>query len=165
MDSILDKFSIRARHVIFGTRVKAGRRGAESMDVGDLLSAIVLEDQDMTRELMGHEGDEQIGRMQGWEPHTPFFSKSSASDLLAGLETLLPRSSPIPDSRDMTMTADLRRVFQSAESGVEELHHKQVEPLPLLAAALVLPSRPEVDLLRRGGISEENVRAKLKELY
>ena len=63
------------------------------------------------------------------------------------------------------MTPDLRRIFQSAESGLEELHHKQVDPLHLLAAALELPSRPEVDLLTRAGISEENVRARLKELY
>ena len=50
---MLENFSIRARHVIFGTRTKAGRRGAEALDVGDLLFAIVLEDQDMTRELIG----------------------------------------------------------------------------------------------------------------
>ncbi len=163
---MLDNLSIRAKHVIFGTRVKAGRRGAEFMDVGDLLSAVVLEDQEMVRELTGHEGG-AVARMQGWQPHTPFFSKSSAADLLAGLETLLPRSSssPIPDSRDLTMTADLQHVFQSAEGGLEEFHHKQVEPLHLLAAVLDLPSRPEVDLLRRAGISQENVRAKLKELY
>jgi ATP-dependent Clp protease ATP-binding subunit ClpA len=162
---MFENFSVRAKSVIFGTRIKAGRRGAEFIDVGDLLFAIVLEDQDMTRELTGHEGDGQIGRMQGWEPHTPFFSKSSASDLLAGLETLLPRSSPIPNSRDMPISAELRRVFESAEGGLRELHHKQVEPLHLLAAALELPSRPEVDLLRRAGINEEDVRAKLKELY
>ena len=161
---MFDNFSIRARHVIFGTRVKAGRRGAEAMDVADLVSAIVLEDQEMIRELTGHEGDGEIGRMVGWEPHTPLFSKSSASDLLAALEPMLSRSDPIPDSTDMTITADLSRIFKSAESEREEFHHKQVEPLHLLAAALELPSRPEVDLLRRAGINEENVRAKLKEL-
>jgi len=162
---MFDNFSLRANRVIFGTRVKAGRRGAEALDVGDLMSAIILEDQEMIRELAGYEGDAEMGHPIGLQPHTPFFSKSSASDLLAALETLLPRSSPIPDSRDMTMTPDLRRIFQSAESGLEELHHKQVDPLHLLAAALELPSRPEVDLLTRAGISEENVRAKLKELY
>ena len=160
---MFDNFSLRAKHVIFGTRVKAGRRGAEAMDVGDLLSAIILEDQEMIRELMGHEGDGEVGRMSGWQPHRPFFSKSSASDLLAGLEPMLPRSNPMPDSIDMTITADLGRIFKSAE-GEAESQQKQVEPLHLLSAVLELRSRPEVDLLRRAGIDEEIVRARLKEL-
>lgn len=161
---MLDNFSLRAKQVIFGTRVKAGRRGAEALDVGDLISAIILEDQEMTKELFGHEGDGEIGRPAGWEAHTPFFPKSSAFDLLAGLEAILSHSNPIPDSRDMTLSADLQRVFGTAEAVRAELHHKEVEPLHLLAAVLELPSRPEVDLFTRAGISEENVRAKLKEL-
>ena len=164
MELMLDNYSPRSKEVIFGTRLKVGRRGADAMDVGDLLSAIMLEDQNMTRELFGYEGEGPIGRVVGLEPHTPFFSASSASDLLANLEALLSRSNPIPDSTDMTITADLRRIFQSAESRRQEFHHKQVEPLHLLGAILELPSRPEVDLLRRAGITEESVRAKLKEL-
>jgi ATP-dependent Clp protease ATP-binding subunit ClpA len=113
---------------------------------------------------MCYGGDDQIGRVAGLEPHTPFFSASSASNLLASLEPLLLRTNPIPDSTDMTITADLRRIFQSAESHQQEFHHKQVEPLHLLLAVLELPSRPEVDLLRRVGITEESVRVKLKEL-
>jgi hypothetical protein len=160
---MLDNFSLRAKRVLFGTRVKAGRRGAEALDVGDLISSIILEDQEMIRELTGHDGDEEIGRPAGLEPHTPFFSKSSASDLLAALEPMLSRSNPIPDSTDMTITADLAGIFKSAEGKREEFRHKQVEPLHLLSAVLELPSRSEVDLLRRAGISEENVRARLKE--
>jgi hypothetical protein len=161
---MFDNWSMRAKEVIFGTRIRAGRRGAEAMDVGDLLSAITLQDQNRIRELMCYEGDDQIGRVAGLEPHTPFFSASSASNLLASLEPLLLRTNPIPDSTDMTITAGLRRIFQSAESHQQEFHHKQVEPLHLLLAVLELPSRPEVDLLRRVGITEESVRVKLKEL-
>lgn len=161
---MLDNYSLRAKEIIFGTRLRAGRRGADAMDVGDLLSAIMLEDQNMTRELFCHEGEGQIGRVAGLESHTPFFSASSASDLLASLEALHSRSNPIPDSTDMTITADLRRIFQSAESHQQEFHHKQVEPLHLLVAVLELSSRPEVDVLKRAGITGESVRAKLKEL-
>lgn len=160
---MLDNYSLRAKQVIFGTRLKAGRRGADALDVGDLLSAITLEDQNMTRELMCHDGDVRIGRVAGLEPHTPFFAASLASNLLVGLESLLLRATPIPDSTDMTITADLRRIFQSAEIHQQEFHHKQVEPLHLLLAVLELASRPEVDLLRRAGITEESVRVKLKE--
>ena len=162
-EHMFENYSHRAKYVIFGTRKKAGRRGADAMDVGDLLSAIMLEDQNMTRELLCHDGKGQIGRVVGLEPHTPFFSASSASDLLANLDALLSRSNPIPDSTDMTITADLRRIFQSAESHQQEFHHNQVEPLHLLLAVLELPSCPEVDLLRRAGITEESVRVKLKE--
>lgn len=161
---MLDNFSLRSKRVIFGTRVKAGRRGAEALDVGDLIFAIILEDQEMIRELTGHEGNEEIGHPAGLKPHTPFLSKSSASNLLAALEPMLSRKNPIPDSVDMTITANLGRIFESAEGKREEFHHKQVEPLHLLAAVLELPSRQEADLLRRAGIDEENVRAKLKEL-
>jgi ClpA/ClpB-like protein len=63
------------------------------------------------------------------------------------------------------MTKCGAKIRRTRTRGLEEFHHKQVEPLHLLAAALELPSRPEVDLLKRAGINEEDVRAKLKEFY
>lgn len=53
---MLDNFSLWAKRVIFGTRVKAGRRGAEALDLGDLISSIILEDQEMIRELLATKG-------------------------------------------------------------------------------------------------------------
>jgi len=63
----------------------------------------------------------------------------------------------------MTITADLAGIFKSAEGKREEFHHNQVEQLHLLFAVLELPSRSEVDLLRRARINEEKLRARLKE--
>jgi ATP-dependent Clp protease ATP-binding subunit ClpA len=65
----------------------------------------------------------------------------------------------------MPATADLNRVFQSAEGQREKSDHKRIEPSHLLAAVLEGTSRPELDLLRSAGITEESVRAKLEELY
>jgi ATP-dependent Clp protease ATP-binding subunit ClpA len=158
---MFDNFSMRAKQVVFVTLLKARRRGADALDVGDLISAIIVEDQDMIGKLMGDEG--QMGRVVGLESHARFFSASSASELLASLEGVLSRSNPIPDSTDLPVAADLERVFKSAEGQGQEFHHKQIEPLHLLAAVLERKSRPEVDLLKNAGITEENVRAKLKE--
>ncbi|HEX5243488.1 MAG TPA: Clp protease N-terminal domain-containing protein, partial [Tepidisphaeraceae bacterium] len=137
-------------------------RGADVLDVGDLVSAIIVEDQDMLGALV-HEGA-QIGQVMGLEPHTPFFSQPLAANLLASVEKLLPRSNPIPDSADMTITADFGNILEAAEEQRQRSHHQQVEPLHLLAALLELPLRPEIDVLKDAGITEELVQAKLKEI-
>jgi ATP-dependent Clp protease ATP-binding subunit ClpA len=159
---MFDKFSMRSKQVLFVTRWKAGRRGANALDVGDLISAIIVEDQEMLSKLMGCEG--QIFQPAGLRPHTPFFSESSASDLLASIEGILSRSNPIPDSTDLPITRDLQRIFKSVENDWQETHHKEIEPLHLLAAVLEGTHRPVVDLLNSAGITKENVRARLKEL-
>ena len=94
---MFDAFSIRSRQVVFLTRLKTGQRGADALDIGDLIAAIVVEDQNMIERFMGI-GEGEMGRIVGLEPHPPFFSKEQASDLLTKLDGLLSHSTPIPNS-------------------------------------------------------------------
>jgi hypothetical protein len=62
---MFEAYSKRGVHVMFVARLKAGERGAEMLDVDDLLTALIIEDQGMRREalagLLGR-GDESGGR-------------------------------------------------------------------------------------------------------
>ncbi len=159
---MFDDYSNRSRQIIFGTRVKAGRRGAEALDIGDLIVAFVLEDQNMTARLMGHEAE--VGQVFGLEPHSSFLSTQTAVDLLDRLGTLLPQSTPIADATDMSITKDLQTVLASAAEVKERFKHKQIEPLHLLAAVLATTGRPEVEELKSHGITEAVVHARLTDL-
>ena len=45
-------YSKRALQIVFEARFKAGQRGSDAVDVGDLLFALLREDQDRFRELI-----------------------------------------------------------------------------------------------------------------
>ncbi len=159
---MFDKLSRRALQVIFLTRIKAGQRGADALDVGDLIVAIVVEDQDRIEEFL-RMSEGTMGRVAALQPRTPFFSTEAASYVLTNLEALLAHSTPIPGVIDMPMTADLQRLLEPAEKLRNDLQHSQVEPLHLLAAAFQEQSRPEIDLLIKAGITEESVLARLRQ--
>jgi hypothetical protein len=162
---MFEKFSMRARHAVFAARAKGGERGADALDVGDLLIGIVLEDQDRLRSFLsgvwGTEGGEDS--MQLFEPHAAFFSAESASDLLEAVEGLLSHSNPIPPSQDMSVSADLSLAFESAEKLRNNLHHNEVQPLHLLAAILEGNSNKFSNLFERGGITLDKVLVELKD--
>ena len=48
----LNAFSSRAIQVVFAARYKAGQRGANMIEVGDLLLGMILEDQGMMENLL-----------------------------------------------------------------------------------------------------------------
>jgi hypothetical protein len=47
---MFELYSERARQVIFLARLESGARGAEMIDVDDLLAALIVEDQNKTPE-------------------------------------------------------------------------------------------------------------------
>jgi hypothetical protein len=161
---MFENFSTRALQVVFTARVTAGERGADALDVGDLVTALLLEDQNRIRSFLagalGAEGGEDS--MQLFEPHAEFFSAESASDLLVGVEGLLSHSSPIPTSADMPVSPNLSRVFELTEQLRNNLHHKQVHPLHFLAAILDDNTSEFGNLFGRAGITQETVLARLE---
>jgi hypothetical protein len=64
----------------------------------------------------------------------------------------------------MTITTDLAGILEAAEGQRQRSHHQKIEPLHLLAAVLELTPRPEIDLLKDAGITEEIVQERLKEI-
>ena len=149
-------YSRRALQVIFATRVKAGLRGADALDVGDLLFAFVTEDQSRFGELMSqlHPGD---GPISGLEAHKSFLPADLASRLLQSLESVLPHSTPVPTTQDLPITQELQSVFEHAEALRNESGYTQVEPLHLLAGIIQKGSGIVTADLQKLGITHESV--------
>ena len=161
---MFEQYSDRAKHVIFLTRLKAGRRGAPSLDTVHLIEALILEDQGKFADAMGYPS-EALGRSatSPSRPSVPFFAPETASAILLKLQ--LPPGEAIPDSVDMPMSPALKRAFAAAMALRTELHHKKVEPLHLLAAVLSEQSDHASEALRASGLTREAVLAAIKDAY
>src|SRR5579864_688692 len=78
---MFDLYSKRSLQVIFLARLESGARGAEMIDVDDLLAALIVEDQNKTPEfleMLGRGG----GRFIGSTTHQPFLPPDVATSLL-----------------------------------------------------------------------------------
>ena len=135
--------------VIFLTRKDAGRRGATALEPGDLLEAIINEDQ-------GELAKRFVGAVSRSGPQ-PFFSADVASEALHRLRTIFPQHQLVAPSVDMTMSPSLQHILNAATTLARELHHSQVQPLHLLAAILAEESSGPAEILNQAGISREAV--------
>jgi hypothetical protein len=105
-------YSERARRVIFLARLESGARGAEMIDVDDLIAAWIVEDQNKIPEFL-----EMLGRSDrviGSTTHQPFLPPDVATSLLESIEGSLPRSESIPTSADMGISPALGKALASA---------------------------------------------------
>ena len=150
---LFEQYSDRAKHVIFLTRLKAGRRGAPSLDTVHLIEALILEDQGKFAEEMWDSSDASATSPS--RATAPFFAPETASAILMRLQQILPRGEAIPDSVDMPTSSDLRSAFDAAMTLKTELHYQKVEPLHLLAAVLSEHSTQTSAVLGDFGISRE----------
>lgn len=57
------QYSVRAKRVVFLTRLKAGRRGAAALEPDHLVEAVVLEDQGELAKAVGTSGE--VGEVVG----------------------------------------------------------------------------------------------------
>jgi len=156
----LNAFSIRAMQTLFAARFKAGQRGANVIEVDDLLFGIVLEDQGMMENVLPMAKD-SIPELPS-PSHSPFFPPATAGDIITRIENLLPQSEPYTHTIEVPLSADLERTFDEAKNLRSMFHHKQIEPLHLLAAVLGQESNQHVKLLRETGITREMVMERLR---
>jgi len=150
---LLEHFSDRSKMLIFLTRKDAGRRGATALESGDLLEAIINEDQGELAKRFAGAGT-RSGPIRAPEP---FFSAEVASKALLRLHDILPQQEPVADSLDMTTSPSLQHILSAATTLAGELHHSQVQPLHLVAAILAEESSEPAEILREAGISKEAV--------
>jgi len=155
-------FSLRSRQIIFAARVKAGERGANMIDVDDLLVGWVLEDQGMLEKGLFPTVREGTFHFVNQDLlHIPFFSPQIANNLLAKIEGILPRSQSVGLSTDIPLSSALIHAFNSAEEIQTRFQHSQIEPLHVLAALLAEESSQGVKLLHDSEITQEKVLLKL----
>ena len=153
MSTLLERFSHRSKMVVFLTRKDAGRRGANALEAGDLLKAIINEDQgELAKRFVG--GFSQSGPIHAPEP---FFSAELASNVLLRLHKLLPQSQPIADSVDMPMSSSLQHIMEAATTLARELEHTEVQPLHLVAAILAEETSGPAEILKEAGLSREAI--------
>ncbi len=153
MSTLFGQFSERSKMVIFLTRKDAGRRGATALEPGDLLEAIINEDQgELAKRFVG-----AVTRSGPIREPQPFFSADVASKALLRLRTILPQHEPVAVSVDMTMSPSLQHILNAATTLAGELHHSQVQPLHLVAAILAEESSGPAEILKEAGISREAV--------
>lgn len=158
---MFDSFSLRSKQIIFAARIKAGERGASTIDIDDVLVGLVLEDQGMLEKGLFPKLREGTFHFVNQDVlHIPFFSPEAANDFLAKIEGILPRSEPVETSTDMPLSSAAIRAFNSAEEIQTRSRHSQIEPLHLLAALLAEESQA-VKLLHDSGITQEKVLLKL----
>lgn len=122
---MFDECSVHAKRVIFLSRLGAGRRGAEMIEVDDLLVALLLEDQNNMSEALGETGE--ASAVISLEAPQPFLSADLAAGLLEELQAL-PRSHPIPDSTDMSISAELERHWRSRVSCASSSRVRRLRP-------------------------------------
>jgi hypothetical protein len=159
----LNAFSTRAIQVVFAARFKAGQRGANMIEVGDLLLGMVLEDKGMIGNLLSNmHGGPGLTSPLTLPSHSPFFSPEAAGELLTRIETLLPQSEPISHTIEVPLSLDLERAFDGAKGVQDMFHHKQIEPLHLLAGVLTQESSQHFKLLQEVGITKELVLQRLR---
>jgi ClpA/ClpB-like protein len=151
---MFDLYSERSLQVIFLARLESGARGAEIIDVDDLLAALIVEDQNKTPEFLEILG--RSGRFIGSTTHQPFLPPDVATSLLESIQRSLPRSESIPTSADMGISPALGMALAAAGDLREKLQSKRVTPLHLLAALLAgLHNRFQA--LQEAGVTEEKV--------
>ena len=159
----LNAFSCRAMQVLLAARYKAGKRGANLIEVGDLLFGMVLEDRsmmgDLLSDLLGGHDHTPIPPLRS---HNPFFSLETAGELINRIENLLPQAEPIIHTIEVPLSLDLERAFDGAKDVQNLFHHKQIEPLHLLAGVLTQESSQHFKLLQEVGITKELVLQRLR---
>src|SRR5579872_4418814 len=148
---------------LFAARFKAGQRGANAIEMVDLLFGIVLEDQGKMEELLlnTHGAQDSIRGLHS-PSHKPFLPSAAAGDILTGIENLLPRSEPYAHTIEIPLSPNIERIFDGADDVRNMFHHNKIEPLHLLAAALSQESSQPTNLLREAGITREMVIARLR---
>ena len=155
---MFELFSQRARQVIFIARLKAGQRGAKTIEIEDLIVGFVTEDQGgfykAFSDLLS-----QGGPVTAAAPHPErsFLPPDLASDLLARVQTLRTQAQPIPKQSDLPLSEGAKGILRLANSLRDELKQTYVQPLHLLAAILGDESNRGAEILRQAGITRDQI--------
>jgi Clp amino terminal domain, pathogenicity island component len=155
---MFEKFSQRARQIVFLARFKAGQRGAHAIELEDLLVSLVIEDQGKFEETIseGRRGGAPAVQPRT-SPQNPFFSQEIADKLLAQLEAPSPQGQPLPTSAEMPLSQASKNALFRADSLCDEMQPSSIEPLHLLAAILEHQKNKAVQVFRDAGITHEKV--------
>jgi hypothetical protein len=172
---LMENFSGRSVAVTIAMIGVAQQRGAESVDVNDLLMALIIEDHDPNAPVLFQDASPNLlipgGMHLADRQHQPFLSSKIAVDILVKGNQVLPRGTPV--TKGLPMSPALMRVLAAAQKLPAQYNqtmvalkfgsqnrkpgmYQAVVPLDLFAAALQEPCEI-TKMLQEAGITEETV--------
>lgn len=157
---MFDRYSHRARRIIFFARMRAGQRGADSMDVKHIIEALVMEDQGDLAKMMPNAATTRGA--PSLVPSRPYLSAANATDILEALEGLSSQGEPISTSVDMPLTDALKGILNATMELTDETHQGTVQPLHILAATIEKDTTGVAQILVDSGLTREDVIAAIK---
>jgi hypothetical protein len=151
---MFEDYSTRSKLVLFLARLESGARGAEMLHLDDLLTGLIIEDQNAIPSALAKHG--MGGELMVLPQHQPFLPADAATSALEMIHESASRSEPISQSKDMPISPDLRETLTAASNLKKELNGKEVTPLHLLTVML-RGSHSAAQAFRDVGITEEKI--------
>ena len=161
--TIFNDYSQRAKRVMVISRLKAALRSSSYVDVIDLVSAILVEDQGdkLATPLLGIPLDDNyytsIESVASRRLHQPLLSLEGAAEALTKLEEGIIAAKPTATVGDAPLSRALEEILNAARTVAMESSKERVTPLILLAAVLNQPHGREAVILRDVGITPERL--------
>jgi ATP-dependent Clp protease ATP-binding subunit ClpA len=152
---MFDRYSMRARRVIFLALWIAQKRGAAFIELEDILEAVIREDQgEVSAALAMHPDNVHI--IEPVDQHPSFFTPEIAGRLLAAFE-VPPQGPAVPTHQDMPLSDPAKSTLKSAERITDDDAWAMITPLHLLAGILEQRESRWAQLLQENGITRQNV--------
>lgn len=150
-------YSNRTIAVHFLARRQAMVRGSATIEIEDLIAAIVVEDQGGLLEELSKAVGVGIDVTNWPLPHRPFLPRDVAKDLRVRLEALCRRTVPLPQGTATALSGSVKYLLEVADLLRETLRQSKLEPIHLLAATVWVESSPAAQMLRDAGITRDSV--------
>ena len=138
---MFQRFTEKARRVVFFARFEASRYGSPSIETEHLLLGLMREDPGLITTFVGH----------------PDFVAWIREDI----EERITLREPISTALEMPLAADCKKVLNLACEEADRLNHRSVETGHLLIALLEVKKSTASDVLKARGVKAIEVREKL----
>ncbi|HMD50415.1 MAG TPA: Clp protease N-terminal domain-containing protein [Bryobacteraceae bacterium] len=142
---MFERFTEKARRVIFFARYEASQFGSPSMETEHLLLGILREDKGLSFRLFGsHAGVESIRKQ---------------------IEGMSPKREKISTSVDLPLTDEAKQVLLHAIEESESMHSEHVETYHLMLGLLRQEQSLAFQILRERGVTADQVRDQNRRVF
>lgn len=138
---MFERFTEKARHVIFFARYEASQYGSSSIDTEHILLGLLREDYPLVRQFFG--------------------PPNVATQIRAEIEKVIERGEPVPTFVEMQLTAESKKLLQFAAEEAERLAHKHIGTEHILLGILRLPDSLAARLLFARGAKPAIIREQI----
>lgn len=129
---MFERYTLAARRAVFLARVEAGQYGSWHLDTEHLLLGLLREDKQLAQRA---------------------FEKPGAVDSIRKeIEAQISRGVPVPNSTEIPLGSEARRVLEYAADSATRLGHEQIDTVHLLLGILRIESCKAAHLLKAHGL-------------